>query len=253
MEPFVADNPTIERIASRAQERGNPSFVWRAGQERRLALLREQVALAGKRVLDAGCGVGMYVAAFEREGATAFGVEIEPDRAGEARRATPRIAAGSVEQLPFADGSFDVVFSHEVLEHVCADAKALREAARVVRPGGHVVIFTPNRWYPFETHGIVWRGRYRFGNFPLVNYLPAAWRQRLCPHARSYTGRQLRRLLSDAGLRVVAHTRIFPGFDNVVARRPGLGRLLRAILYRAERTPLCVLGLSHFIVAKRDA
>jgi len=247
------DDQTFERIVARAQERGNPSFVWRAGQERRLALVRERVPLAGQRVLDAGCGVGMYVAAFHREGATAFGVEIEPERAAEARRDARRIAAGSVEKLPFADASFDVVFSHEVLEHVGDDAQAIREARRVLRPGGHLVIFTPNRGYPFETHGIVWRGQYHFGNFPLVNYLPAAWRQRLCPHARAYTGRELRRLLAAAGLRVVAQTQIFPGFDNIVARRPGLGRLLRAILYRLEHTPLRVMGLSHFVVATREA
>ncbi len=243
------DQAALERIAERAQARGNPSFVWRAGQERRLELLQRYVPLAGRRILDAGCGVGMYVAAFQRAGACAFGAEIEPERAGRAALLSPRIVAASVEQLPFADNSFDIVFSHEVLEHVGDDAAALREAARVLRPGGQAAIFTPNRGYPFETHGIVWRGRYCFGNYPLVNYLPAALRRRLCPHARAYTAGELRRLLAAAGLRITAHTQIFPGFDNVAARRPGVGRLLRAILYRLEQTPLRALGLSHFIVA----
>jgi SAM-dependent methyltransferase len=246
------DQAALERIAERAQERGNPSFVWRAGQERRLELVQRHVPLAGRRILDAGCGVGMYVAAFERVGACAYGADIEPERAGRATRLASRVVAGSVERLPFVSNSFDIVFSHEVLEHVGDDAAALREAARVVRPGGQVVLFTPNRWYPFETHGIVWRGHYRFGNFPLVNYLPAVWRRRLCPHARAYTAGELRRLLAEAGLRVAVHTQIFPGFDNIVARRPGLGRALRGILYRLERTPLRTLGLSHFIVAIKD-
>jgi SAM-dependent methyltransferase len=245
--------PASAPITDKAQERGNPSFVWRAGQDRRMTLVQQQLALADRDVLDAGCGIGMYVAAFGRQGANSFGVEIEEERARQALAVSPRIAAGSVQALPFADASFDIVFSHEVLEHVADDAAALREAARVVRPGGHVVIFTPNRLYPYETHGIVWRGRYRFGNFPLVNYLPDVWRNRLVPHARAYTRRQVRRLVEGAGLRIVYHTQVYPGFDNIVARRPWLGRLLRLVFYPLEHSPLRVLGLSHFIVAQRPA
>lgn len=246
------DDASLERIRAKAQDRGNPSFVWRAGQERRLDFVRRYVELAGVDVLDAGCGVGMYVTAFARAGARAYGIEIELDRAAEALRESSQIVAGSVETLPFCDACFDLVFSHEVIEHVVDDAAAIREAARVVRPGGHVVVFAPNRWYPFETHGIEWRGQYHFGNIPLVNYLPAPLRNRLCPHARAYTGRQVRRLFRQAGLRIVAHTQIFPGFDNLAARRPGLGRVVRRLLYLLERTPLRVAGLSHFVVGVRD-
>lgn len=246
----MSDDVT-ERVQAKAQERGNPSFVWRAGQERRLDLVRQHVPLRGRRVLDAGCGMGMYVAAFLREGAEVFGIEIEGDRAHAARQVSPHIAVASAEALPLAGGSFDLVFSHEVLEHVEKDREAVREAARVLRPGGHLVVYVPNRWYPFETHGIEWRGKYHFGNIPLVNYLPARWRDRLCPHARAYTGRQIRRLFAGAPLDIVAHTQIYPGFDNIVARRPLLGRLLRRLFYLLERSPLRILGLSHFVVAVR--
>ena len=50
------------------------------------------------------------------------------------------------------------------------------------RPGGRLVLFCPNRGWPFEQHGIYWRGHYRFGNIPLVNYLPRVWRDQLAPH-----------------------------------------------------------------------
>ena len=241
----------VERVQSKAQARGNPSFVWRAGQERRLNLVRQHVELEGERVLDAGCGMGMYVAAFERAGAQAYGVEIEPDRAGAARDISSRIVIGSAETLPWSDESFDLVFSHEVLEHVEKDGQAVREAARVLRPGGHMVVFAPNRWYPFETHGIEWRGEYHFGNIPLVNYLPTPWRNRLCPHARAYTRRQIRSLFEAASLDIVVHTQIYPGFDKIAGRRPLLGRLFRGIFYLLENTPLHFFGLSHFIVAVR--
>lgn len=237
---------------SLAQERGLPSFVWRAGQERRLDMVQRHVPLAGLRVLDAGCGIGMYMQAFIRRGAHAFGVEIELERAARARGAGLSVVAGSVEKLPFADDSFDCVFSHEVVEHVADDRAAILEAARILRPGGRLVLFAPNRWYPFETHGIVWRGRYRFGNIPLINYLPGPWRERLCPHARAYTRRQILNLFSDTPLRVVRHTVVFPGFDNIVARRPRIGRPLRALFHWLERTPFQALGLSHFIVAMRQ-
>jgi hypothetical protein len=95
--------------------------------------------------------------------------------------------------------------------------------------------------------------RYRFGNIPLVNYLPDSLRRRLVPHARAYTTRGLRRLVAGLPASVVVHTQVYPGFDNVAARRGWLGRALRAVCYRLEQTPLRAFGLSHFIVLKRNA
>ncbi|MCU0521490.1 MAG: class I SAM-dependent methyltransferase [Anaerolineae bacterium] len=233
--------------------RGNPSFVWRAGQERRLAMVRQAHTLEGQRVLDVGCGVGMYTAAFARSGAQAFGVELEADRAREAHAQVPRIAQSVGETLPFNDRAFDVVFSHEVLEHVRDDSACAAEMVRVTRPGGAIVIFVPNRLYFFETHGIYWKGNYRFGNIPLVNWLPDRLRDRLAPHVRAYTRRGLRRLFADLPVRTVHHTLIYPGYDNIVTRRPQLGRALQAVTYALERTPLRLLGLSHFLVLQVTA
>ena len=120
-------------------------------------------------------------------------------------------------------------------------------------PGGRIVMFCPNRLYPFETHGHYWRGEYHFGNTPLINYLPNPLRNRLAPHVRAYTGPGLKNLFAGLPARVVHHEVVYPGFDNVVARRPGLGRWLRRGLYAAEHTPLQVFGLSHFLVIERVA
>jgi SAM-dependent methyltransferase len=235
-----------------AARRGNPSFVWRAGQERRLALVRRYAPLEGRRVLDVGCGLGMYTQAFQRYTPAVFGIEVEFPRAQEARHRARGVAQAVGETLPFADAAFDVVFSHEVLEHVTDDAACARELVRVTRPGGRIVIFVPNRLYPFETHGLYWRGRYHFGNKPFINWLPDPLRNRLAPHVRAYTAPGLRRLFAGLPVRVVAHTQIYPGYDNVVARRPALGRLLRAITYTLEHTPLRFWGLSHLLVLEKS-
>ncbi|MBU0704311.1 MAG: methyltransferase domain-containing protein [Chloroflexi bacterium] len=207
--------------------------------------------LAGQRLLDVGCGVGMYTSAFLRETPHVFGVEIERERALEARERAAGVVQSPGERLPFPDAAFDVVFSHEVLEHVSDDRACVAEIVRVTQPGGRIILFVPNRLYPFETHGVFWRGRYHFGNAPLVNWLPTPLRDRLAPHVRAYTTADLRRLFDGLPVRIVHHTQIFPGYDNIIARAPGLGRALRAFTYALERTPLRACGLSHFLVVER--
>ena len=243
--------PEESALSDRRATRGEPSYVWRAGQERRFCQVRHWAPLEGRCVLDVGCGVGMYTAAFLRETPHVFGVEIERERALEARERAAGVVQTPGERLPFPDATFDVVFSHEVLEHVTDDRACVAEMVRVTQPGGRIVIFVPNRLYPFETHGIFWRGRYHFGNAPLVNWLPTPLRDYLAPHVRAYTAGGLRCLFDGLPVRVVHHTCIFPGYDNVVARAPVLGKALRAVTYALERTPLRAFGLSHLLVMER--
>ena len=124
---------------------------------------------------------------------------------------------------------------------------------RVTRPGGRIVIFCPNRWYPFETHGHYWRGKYHFGNTPLINYLPNRWRNKLAPHVRAYTAHELRALFAGQPVRIVSHIRIFGGYDNIEARLPGIGKLIRKVLYSLEHTPGRFFGLSHLLVLEKLA
>jgi SAM-dependent methyltransferase len=243
-------NPEESTSPDTRAARGEPSYVWRAGQERRFQMVRRWTGLAGRRVLDVGCGVGMYTAAFLRETPHVFGVEVERERALEAQEQAAGVTQALGERLPFPDAAFDVVYSHEVLEHVADDRACAAEMVRVTRPGGHVLVFVPNRLYVLETHGVFWRGRYHFGNVPLVNWLPTPLRNRLAPHVRVYTTGGLRRLFAGLPIHVVHHTQIFPGYDNIVARAPALGRTLRAITYALERTPLRVFGLSHLLVVE---
>ena len=197
---------------------GQPSYVWRFGQERRLALIRRFLPLEGARILDVGCGLGAYVRRLGDFSDGAFGVDLDPARVGRGASAGVRgLVAAAAEALPFADAAFDGVLLNEVIEHVRDERETLSEALRVVRPGGRVVIFAPNRLYPFETHGVYLGKRYVFGNIPLVNYLPDALRDRLVPHARAYTKGRLQALTAGLPARWVEWTLVYPGFDNVVA------------------------------------
>jgi SAM-dependent methyltransferase len=268
------DGALSGRTAPLAQDKtitlGHPSYVWGFGQERRLNLIRRFVSLENRSILDVGCGLGMYVQAFRRFSEDVHGVDIDEEKVVEASRTLPNIRVASAEGLPYPDGRFDVVLSHEVIEHVADDRQAILEAVRVLRSpgagegvgtsvgqapvsGGRLVLFAPNRLYPFETHGAYWGGRYHFGNIPLVNYLPDRWRAHFCPHVRAYTARDLRGLLAGLPVRIIVHTQIFPGYDKVVHRHPALGSVLRQVTYFMERTPLRALGLSHFLVVEKTS
>ncbi len=230
---------------------GHPSYVWRFGQDRRLALIGRYADLDSKRILDVGCGLGTYVKKLHAFSDEVYGVDIDADKVAQAREELEHIHLAPAEKLPFPDAFFDVVLLHEVLEHVASDKAAVSEAYRVAKVGGRLVVFAPNRLYPFETHGVYWGGRYHFGNIPLVNYLPNAIRDRMCPHVRAYTSSSLRRLFGGLMHRVIVHTQIFPGFDNIAYRRPRLARWIRSAAYSLERTPLRIFGLSHFLVVEK--
>jgi SAM-dependent methyltransferase len=250
-----------ERDMQKAALRGEPSYVWREGQQRRLEMILKAAGERIKgRVLENGCGVGMYVEHLAPYGCCIVGLEYDFERAVEAGTHSPNILNATGEFLPLPSGTFDLILSHEVLEHVQDDMQAVREMVRVLRspdpasgkPGGRIVIFVPNLGYPFETHGIYWNGQYHFGNKLFVNYLPRKWRNQLAPHVRIYTKGDLAELFEGLPVKFVERTVIFGAYDNIIARFGALGKVVRAILQFLEKTPLKGLGLSHFWVVEKS-
>lgn len=232
--------------------RGEPSYVWRSGQERRLQMIVRWAKLENACVLIDGVGVGTYASQIRRRytpNVEAF--DIEAERAREAQTDTPHTLVAAAENLPYPADMFDTILSNEVMEHVQDDRAAAHEMVRVLKPAGRIVIFTPNRWYPFETHGHYWRGQYHFGNTPLINYLPDNLRDKLAPHVRVYTGRGLRRLFADCPVKIVTHHRVYGGYDNITIRFGKPGRVVRDTLHRLENTPLDIFGLSHLLVIEK--
>ena len=94
---------------------------------------------SGEDVLEIGCGTGCDLLQFAKHGSRAFGIDITPEHLRLAReRVGSKAAIGQAEAtaLPFADGSFDYVYSHGVLHHIDRPRLVVDEIFRVLRPGG---------------------------------------------------------------------------------------------------------------------
>jgi ubiquinone/menaquinone biosynthesis C-methylase UbiE len=108
----------------------------------------------GKRVLEAGCGTGMILKELHTMAALAVGLDLSTGMLHQARARGLNVVHGSVTDLPFGDGEFDLACSFKVLAHVERIEQALSEMARVVRPGGHVVAEFYN---PYSLRGLIKR------------------------------------------------------------------------------------------------
>jgi SAM-dependent methyltransferase len=109
-------------------------------------------AVEGREVLDAGCGTGYGMEILAAGGASVTGVDVDRDAVVAAGRRVgdpDAVVEGDVRELPFDDDAFDVVVCWEVIEHVEGAARALGEFRRVLRPGGLLLVSSPNpRVYP---------------------------------------------------------------------------------------------------------
>ena len=116
---------------------------WQSSGDQLEALVRGLLT-KDSRVLDLGCGRGGLVELIWRDVKLAAGLDPDIPSLSEHRAPSMPVLRGVGEHLPFASGSFDLVVSVWVLEHVKEPLNVLREVARVLRPGGHFVFLTPN-------------------------------------------------------------------------------------------------------------
>ena len=101
------------RKLDKAARCGEPSYVWRAGQERRFQMIIDSAGdkIRG-RVLENGCGVGMYLRKLEEHAREVIGLEYDLERAAVAHRASRAVINAACEYVPFPDNSFDIILSH---------------------------------------------------------------------------------------------------------------------------------------------
>ena len=143
----------LERWTFEAEER----HWWYRGRRRVLAAVLDRLTLpADVRILDAGCGSGRNMVDLARRG-TVAGVELASSSLEVARaRGVGEVRPGSLEEpLPFAAAAFDLAVALDVLEHLRDDGPAWRELARVVAPGGRLVVTVPQYAWLWGEHDVV--------------------------------------------------------------------------------------------------
>jgi 2-polyprenyl-3-methyl-5-hydroxy-6-metoxy-1,4-benzoquinol methylase len=114
--------------------------------------LFEKHDLKSKTLLEVGCGMGYFCYESAKFGAKVTGIDIGPNLVKISKQKVPagKFLVASASDLPFKNHSFETLLSTEVIEHVENQSKAIKEMARVVKPGGVLVITTPNKIFkPF--------------------------------------------------------------------------------------------------------
>ena len=230
---------------------------------RRLRLLQKHYSFSGRKVIDCGCGAGGYVMEFLKLGADARGIEFSEEKVNQFKAAgkePDRVNVGDLQRMDFPDRTFEFALLNDVLEHVPEDHRALSEIFRILKPLGMLAVISPNRLYPFETHGVTCRLTHKALAphwTPLVPYVPLfIGRHLFSYHARNYFPGELRRLIAAAGFQIVHRTYFWQTFENVTGQQPGWVRVMRPALRKAatllERTPvLRRIGVSQVILAVR--
>ncbi|VVB63241.1 Ubiquinone biosynthesis O-methyltransferase [uncultured archaeon] len=99
---------------------------------------------AGAKVLDVGCGRGDFLNAFSLKGFRSYGIDREPSGAKVDRSTEIKYCHVEKDTFPFEDQTFDVVFSKSVIEHLSDPGLFVSECRRVLKPGGRVIIMTPD-------------------------------------------------------------------------------------------------------------
>ncbi|HOO56671.1 MAG TPA: class I SAM-dependent methyltransferase [bacterium] len=143
---FIEWNEGMIRKYDPDQYHNHPSFLVRTVEAMRCRAVRKMCGESGERsVLDVGCGAGNLLKHFD--GYDYVGIDISEyilEKAVSRKREGACFVRGSVEALPFRDGSFPCVFSSEVIEHVLDPALMLSEMHRVLADGGVAVVSVPN-------------------------------------------------------------------------------------------------------------
>jgi exopolysaccharide biosynthesis WecB/TagA/CpsF family protein len=225
---------------------GGPAPYDSYAVSKRMGKIDKTLNLNGMRVLDLGCGNGSYTAELARRAEYVCGIDLQMPHLRAFRDAIPRVQ-GSGEHLPFASESFDAVTMIEVLEHTGCDTRVLAECFRVLKPGGLLILFVPNKFYPFESHPC-WLGSFSLGrNVPFVSWLPESLRRHVC-HARIYTRRRLFAMARKIGFQIQQSGFIFPPLDSFPLPRKDTYRRMAS---RLEESPLGHLGVSIYGVLVR--
>jgi SAM-dependent methyltransferase len=209
-------------------------FELHAAMLRRLERLFLEHVPAGGRVLDAGCGRSLFTEIRPRWPLAVVAADVEHELLLSRRRLFPEVGwvVGDAHPLAFRERSFDALFAGELIEHLPDPRPALLEFGRVLRPGGTLILTTPNR-------------------LRLANVVDRSERPYSPDHLSELSYDELRALLNESGFEVVVATGLhLELLLNWLSRAPKLDRLQRR-WNRPWAVPLMRLLLAAGALAPR--
>jgi ubiquinone/menaquinone biosynthesis C-methylase UbiE len=230
-------------------DRGTPTAISgnEYGIKRRFEALEDITTFKSKTVLDVGCGFGAYSLVAESYGASmSVGIDVNMEYIEKARSSL--IVLADAHALPFRDSCFDIVLMVEVLEHLPCEMEVLKEVKRVLKSEGYLLLTVPNKFYPFETHGMK-INNIQIPNMlgigiPFLSWMPSYIRKEV-EMAKIYTHRKLLNILREAGFLDVKVEWMMPPLDKL--KRRNLAAALRKLLQKLEATWLKYFAC-HIIV-----
>jgi ubiquinone/menaquinone biosynthesis C-methylase UbiE len=188
----------------------------------------------GRRVLEIGCGAGGDLLRFARGGAAVTGVDLSHHSAALVRQRfslaglDAAVLVADAEQLPFAEGAFDVVYSWGVLHHTPDTARAIAEAHRVLRSGGEAVVMLYHRRSLFALQAWARYALLRGRPWRPVSEVLAAHVE--SPGTKAYSVAEVRRMFQDAGFEQITVEPVLTPWDARLGRRRFLPPPLRAMI-----------------------
>jgi ubiquinone/menaquinone biosynthesis C-methylase UbiE len=193
----------------------NEEKIW---QELPLSLIK---GIKNKKIIEVGSGYGIYVYCFSKNNET-FGLEIDQKRVASSQQMikksgrTAKILQGDARKLPFAAGSFDLVFCHGVIEHFPESQQAVEEGYRVLKENGIALYSVPAKLSSFV---ILKLAQQLFDKILGTNL----W---TCGYEKSFTSWKFKKILQDSGFKIIKFqiSECSPG-----KRFPLIGRILKIL------------------------
>ena len=185
--------------------RAEATHFWFRGFRAFVAPVLDEIA-AGRRdlrMIDCGCGTGYNLTTLLQPYGRAFAFDLTPDAIRRACASGRPLVRADMERIPFKSGIFDLATSFDVVQSVPDDRAALHEMARVLKPGGYVVLNVTALELLRGDHSEVWKEQ------------------------RRYTPRAAARLIEDAGLRVARITYLFASLVPLMLAVRRVQRMLR--------------------------
>jgi ubiquinone/menaquinone biosynthesis C-methylase UbiE len=196
---WTAENKILER-------KGCFDYASKLMFEKQLTDLHEA------KILDVGCGLGMSKDFFLERKSSYNGIDLCFESLKDLKAAKGIVAKADARKIPFADNSFDIVYSLGVVEHFKETETSVREHVRVCKPGGTVIVVVPNRFTPYVIAGHL--------------YYLLRWKNRtnmMISYGKTYTRNSIKSKLIDAGCQKEvtvgayygsAALRVFPTVNN---------------------------------------